>query len=197
MTITRAIAALILVIAIVWAIAQLSRLNSDSRDRLSPGGDVSGYQDEERENIARHAEIVVRAGPTFAPGYVVGMMREGDGWKLVGRGNRAKGPEGPNLPQETSCSRPIGETLSRNSMALWSKALAAAGKTEGIGLDGEFFSFYLKSRNVGGSTWSPDARNQPRMYRLAQIADGLFEACLTGKDLDALNSQISELSAML
>lgn len=195
MTITRAIAVIFLVIAATYAVAQVSRPKLGYSDRLAPGGVVFEYQDKERQDIARHADIVVRASPTFAPGYVVGVAHEAGGWRLIGRGNLAKGPS-PQAHLETSCSRSIAAGLGGKSVALWNKALAIREKNEDLGLDGETFTFYLKSRNAMGTTWSPGS-HEPRMRRLAQIADDLFQACLDGKGLDTLGSRMNELSEML
>ena len=191
------IALTLLVIGTMSATAEETRLNPNVPDQLTSSEIVLGYQDKERQDIARGADALVRASPTFAPGYVVGVMHSRKSWRLIGRGNQAKGPS-PAPSSEASCSRPIDEKLGHEVIALWGKALATMGsRSKQTGLDGESFTFSLKEQGQAGEVWSPDLRNQPKMFRLAQIADGLFDACLTGRDQGELIRQMSELSSMM
>lgn len=189
MSVSRPIVALITLCAITPAAAREYRPNLHLRDRLA-AMDGEYYLPKQWQATARRAEALVVMGPTFAPGYIVGVTRDANGWRLIGSGSPAKGPEQPF--SDTPCSRPIGQALGRKTLALWRKVLAPPATKFAAGLDGETYSFVLKSPPGAGWVWSPTLY-QPRMMRLTQIADGMFASCLTGKGLDALDRQMSEL----
>lgn len=181
-----------LILGVTSSLAQGARQSQYFRDRLTSGGDMVFGRDKAWRNISSAADAVVRMDPSFALGYVVGITHNGAIWQLVGRGNPGNRRD-PTSVREVGCSRPVDEKVGRKILALWGKALSSKGETGQAGLDGETFTFSLKGQRAAGYVWSPDPRYQPKMYRLAQVSDGMFAACITGKGLDVINRQIDAL----
>lgn len=165
-------------------------------DRLEPGSKSFTYMDKQELEIARNAEAMVRTAPTFAGGYVVGVIVKDKKWSLAGRGKTASGPIARSIPKE-NCSRPIDENLGQKLVILWGKALEKTELNQSLGFDGVYYEFFLKTQSRTGTTWSPNATHQPRMYGLAEIADDMFDACLTGFGVESMGSRISKLQAIM